>query len=124
LRPSTTEHTLWIFQAAPGAAFESTDRTGKWCVYRTGQCIDQAWRTVRALVSNGVLLAAKVSTRRAVVVGGHEQHVICIYTADWEDLREVWRAREVLRAAGFSERLGYKRDADTAVGAEAFVYEA
>lgn len=55
--------------------------------------------------------------------GGYGRHVICIYTRDWQDVAEVQRVREVLRAAGFNERLGYKRDADTRAGSERYVYE-
>ena len=38
---------------------------------------------VVALVAIGALLAAKVSTRMLVVLGGYDHHVICVYTRDW-----------------------------------------
>ena len=124
LQPSTTQHLPWLFQVAPGRLFESTGQSGKWCVYRTTDGIDTAWRVVRALVTNDILLAAKVSTRQAVDSGGHGQHVICVYTPDSQDWKEVLRVREVLRAAGFEGRLQYRRDADTMAGIDGFVYEA
>lgn len=114
----------WLVQMAPGSAFESSDRSGKWCVHRDSHSVDAAWRLICALVANGVLPAAKVSTQQAVAAGQHAKHVLCVYTPDWQDTREVQRVREVLRAAGFEERLGYKTDADTAAGVERFVYEA
>lgn len=124
LRPSNTQHVPWLIQVAPGRRFESTDQSGKWCVYRTTDGIDTAWRVVRALVTNDVLLAAKVSTRQAVDAGGYGQHVICVYIPDSQDWKEVLRVREILSAVGFEERLQYRRDADTSAGIDRLVYEA
>lgn len=76
---------------------------------------------MRALVANDFLVAA--STPQALEAGRHERHVICEYTPDSEDRKEVERVREVLRAARFEERLQFKRDADTLVGIERFVYD-
>ena len=58
-----------------------------------------------------------------IASGAYDRHVICVYTRDWEDRTEVQQAREVLRRAGFKERLGYKRDIDTIAGIERFVFE-
>jgi hypothetical protein len=55
--------------------------------------------------------------------GGFAQHVICVYTRDWQARSEVMHAREVLRVGGFVEQLRYKLDLDTARGVERFVYE-
>jgi hypothetical protein len=41
-----------------------------------------------------------------------------------ENARTSKRVREVLRSAGFTELLRYKRDIDTAPGVERFTYEA
>ena len=76
-----------------------------------------------ALVASDALLAAKVSTRAAVAAGGYARHVICVYTRDWSNEADVQQARHVLRSAGFSECLGYKRDSDTIAGIEQFVYQ-
>lgn len=122
-RPSTNSRHPWLFLVAPGELFESSDSSGKWCIFRSAAEIDEAWCVVSRLVMDGKLLAAKVSTAQSVVFGGYDRHVICVYTQDWRDEQEVQRVREVLRAAGFNERLQYKRDSDTAAGIERFVYE-
>ena len=121
--PSRTLHEPWIFLATPRQEFESTDLSGKWCIFRNADAIDSAWIQVVALVASGALLAAKVSTRMSVAVGVYDRHVICVYTRDWRNVAEVQQARQVLHSAGFSERLGYKRDSDTIAGIERFVYE-
>lgn len=113
----------WLFLEAPGQLFKSSDHSGKWCIFRAPDEIDEAWRVVGELVTVGKLLAAKVSTAQALTFGGYERHVICVYTRDWQDENEVQSARDVLRAAGFGEPLQYKRDADTAAAIERFVYE-
>jgi hypothetical protein len=123
LCPSTTLHEPWIFLATPRQVFESTDFSGKWCIFRNSDAIDSAWIQVVALVATGALLAAKVSTRLSVGIGGYDHHVICVYTREWRNEAEVQQARQVLRSVGFSERLGYKLDSDTLVDIERFVYE-
>jgi hypothetical protein len=48
------------------------------------RCLDTG-----ALVSTGALLCAKVSTRQSTVLGGHPEHVICVYTWDWRKREDV-----------------------------------
>jgi hypothetical protein len=66
LCPSTTLHEPWICLATPGQVFESSDFSGKWCIFRNPDAIDSSWIQVVALVATGALLAAKVSTRISV----------------------------------------------------------
>lgn len=124
LRPSTTWREHWLVHTAPGRVFESTVRSGKWLIFRRQEAVDDAWLQVLALVSTGALLCAKVSTRRSTVLGRHQQHVICVYTENWRARKDVMRVRDVLRVAGFAERLHYKRDSDTVRGVERVTYEA
>lgn len=68
----------WIGMTAPREAFESTDKLGKWLVYRPPESIDKAWIQVLALVSTSRLICAKVSTHQGIVLGGFSEHVICV----------------------------------------------
>ena len=77
LCPSTTLHEPSISLASPRQVFESTDFSGKWCIFRNQEAIDSSWIHVVALVATGALLAAKVSTRMSVALGGYDRHVIC-----------------------------------------------
>lgn len=112
-RPSQDNKNVWLQAAAPSLrSFESNERTGKWCIFRSEYEIDQAWATVKELAATEKLLLAKVST--AIGCRYHDGHVICIYTLDWSDHADLMTVRQILRAAGFTEELGYKRDIDTA----------
>lgn len=123
LLPSNNVRDPWLFLESRDEIFESSDISGKWCIFRTTDVVDDAWRAVVQLWKAGRILHAKVSTVQAVAFGGYDRHVICVYTRDWQDQEDVQRMRDLLREAGFTERLGYKRDSDTAAGVERFVYE-
>jgi len=105
----------WIYAASPGlTSFSSTDRSGKWCIFRPAAEIDAAWAVIQRLAAAGEILLAKVSTRAHAA--HFASHVICVYTEDWTNAAQLLATREALRSAGFSEELGYKRDLDTALG--------
>ncbi|WP_454737163.1 putative phosphothreonine lyase domain-containing protein [Cupriavidus necator] len=111
-RPSLNEKEVWLHVAAPSLkSFESNESTGKWCIFRSEHEIDQSWATVKDLAAAEKILLAKVST--AIGRRYHDGHVICIYTLDWNNHADLMTVREVLRAAGFTEEMGYKRDVDT-----------
>lgn len=112
-KPSRELDDTWILHNRPGACFYSSTASGKWCVVRDPLAIDEAWQTICRLLGEGKLLAAKVSTKLARKITGHDSHVICVYTTDWADEADVYRVRDVLRDAGFIEPLRYKRDLDT-----------
>jgi hypothetical protein len=95
--------------------FGSTEDTGKWCLFRPTDQIDELWRKVRTAIRGGSLLAGMVSTaKRAQFHKG--SYVICVFTPDWRDREEVMRVRGLLREIGVTEELGYKRDIETANG--------
>jgi hypothetical protein len=124
LSPSTALRGPWLTVSAPGESFESTEHSGKWLIYREADSIAPAWRLVLDLVLSGAVACAKVSTRQSALLGWHAQHVICVYTRNWRARKDVMRVRELLRSAGFTDRLQYKRDLDTSRGIERFSYEA
>lgn len=111
--PSSQFGEPWILKEAKGAYFYSANITGKWCVFCEPAEIDERWLEICQLLDSGLLLAAKVSTEVARRITGHSGHVICIYTKDWRDEEDVFRTLAVLREAGFSRPLKYKRDIDT-----------
>jgi len=111
--PSKDMSRTWHYTAAPSlTSFRSNELTGKWCIFRDPGDVDGAWDIIKQLAETEQILCAKVST--AVGRIRHPDHVICVYTRDASNLPDVLASRGVLRAAGFSEELGYKRDIDTA----------
>lgn len=109
---------IWVYAETPEPQKwlpVDHDLFGKWCVMRPAATIDDAWARVVALVQAGHVVTAKASGyHQAQRHGG--SHLICVYTPDWRDRDAVFRVRELLRDAGFTEELGYKRDADTRAG--------
>ena len=89
LFPSKVLSKPWLSLSAPGAApFHSTERTGKYLIYRQPTRVDAAWIKVAATVSTGMVVCAKVSTRQGLLLG-YEQHVICAYALAWDDRNEA-----------------------------------
>jgi hypothetical protein len=96
----------WL-HARGKAGFYSTETSGKWCILRPPELINEAWDRIQTVVKAGELVSAKVSRARK----GH--HQICVYTENWCNEAELRQCRDTLRKLGFTEKLGYKRDIDT-----------
>lgn len=93
-------------------AFQTTDRTGKWCIFRDAETVDALWAKIQQAVVNNELPAGMVSTpKNAARYKG--TYLICVYTHEWRNESDVMRVREILRGMGVTEELGYKRDLDT-----------
>jgi len=103
------------FVWARDSDFFSTSKTGKWCIVRSAEEVDELWACVRQAVRDGIFPAALVSTpHQAAGHGG--TYVICAFTNDWQNKADVDAAREILRGFGVTESIGYKRDVDTVNG--------
>ncbi|MFP3550499.1 DUF1917 domain-containing protein [Paraburkholderia sp. SIMBA_049] len=114
-RPSEDLTRNWQMRKSPSCGIiRSGPTTGKWCIFAPLSGVDQAWAKIKGAVEGDRLLFAKVST--ALRSMGRDGHVICVYTLDWTDEKDLLRVREVLRSLGFVEELGYKRDIDTQNG--------
>lgn len=94
-------------------SFHSNEHSGKWCLVCDTDEVEEAWQRICKLLDRGELLVAKVSTLWSQRFSGFSTHLTCVYTLDWSDEVEIGRVRQVLREAGFSSSLGYKRDIDT-----------
>lgn len=113
-KPSLDRSAAWKLVGAPGQAFYSDDKSGKWCVVVPVSAVDAAWDRIKAAVAAGQFPCAKVST--AYARGERTTHVICVYTRDWSDQADLMASRQVLHELGFTEELGYKRDIETMNG--------
>lgn len=100
------------FVQLSSGAFCSTSKTGKWCIFRTAQEVDETWLRICEAFSRGEILAAIASTpMQAAQHGG--SYVICVFTGDWQDEADVMATRDKLRSLGITEALSYKRDIET-----------
>lgn len=113
-RPPTKTHigNTYIYEAP---AFQTTDRTGKWCIFRDEATVDALWAKIQQAVVNKELPAGLVSSP-ANAQRYQGTYLICVFTHEWRDQADVMRVREILRGMGVDEELGYKRDLDTANG--------
>jgi hypothetical protein len=117
--PSKTTQMYWIVLDAPGSAPEAIEdeNAGKWLIFQEPDAADAAWVKVRdATVAGELGISAKVSTAKPNPDSRDNRKVIYIYTKDWADEADVMRVREKLRALGFVDRIGYKRNIETFAG--------
>jgi hypothetical protein len=114
VRPSRAFHRHGFIWARDNQFFSTSD-SGKWCVVRSAEEVDELWARVRQAVRDGLFPAALVSTpHQAASHGG--TYVICAFTNDWQNKADVDAARDVLRSFGVTESIGYKRDVETVNG--------
>ncbi|MDD1677036.1 MAG: DUF1917 domain-containing protein [Methanomicrobiales archaeon] len=114
--PTKTTQMYWIIQDAPGMLPAEVDDelAGKWLIFLEGDRVDEAWKKVREATVKGELgISAKVSTAKLNPDSRDDRKVIYVYTKDWRDEADVMRVRENLRAIGFVDRIGYKRNIET-----------
>jgi hypothetical protein len=84
--------------------------TGKWMPFTAPERVKEVWATIVEATEAGRLgWAAKVATSSKP----GKDRLICVYTKDWRDQRDVARVLGELRAMGIDQRLSYKEDAAT-----------
>lgn len=86
---------------------------GKWLIYRDRAEIDEVWKTIAKSTFKGEL---GISAKAGTAMSGKKQHVICVYTGNYLDLKAVLRVRAKLRDLKFTEKLCYKPDIYTYLG--------
>ena len=136
LVPSTTapcaapERTRWVHAFRPDDVTDIDPmHVGKWLIYLSCRNVDYCWSRVRDATEAGTLgIAAKISTDWGKAhdlagmltegLGGWRDHVICVYTADWEDREDLVRVGRRLADvdAVRTQTLLYKPDAFTYEG--------
>lgn len=97
-----------------GYPADHATRSGKWMVWVKSVGADTVWIGVREATRAGQLGNwAKVATSASARTRESGEHVICIYTYDYEDEADVMRVRQALRNLGIRQRIRYKRNIDT-----------
>lgn len=104
------------------AANSSDLLSGKWVLKFPAKspAIDDAWRKIENAVAKGNLHYAKASP----VSEEHNDQIICVYTDNHLNKKEIWYTYEELIRLGISKEYiqGYKRDIDTASNNDAYIY--
>ncbi len=118
-RPLKMADAFWIVAGSRAREYpSSTPRSGKWLLFVSRSEVDEIWEKVRRALEEGKLGAsAKVSTARPNPnATDPENHVVCVYTYDSDDVGDVMRIREELRGLGFEGKIPYKTDEATIEG--------
>lgn len=112
--PSEVTNTPFVWATYKGEMRPDSGRVGKWLFFVAEKYIDDTWRTVKKAVEAGKLWKfAKVSTAWG---SKGSVYVVCVYTYDHDDDKDVMKIREHLRQMGFKRRAAYKTDAQTLAG--------
>lgn len=86
--------------------------TGKWMVFARHNQIDSLWAQIASATHAGRLgFAAKVSPRNEA-----DSHVVCVYTRNYTDRRDVYKVRSALRRLGVHWKIAYKPEIYTHCG--------
>jgi hypothetical protein len=117
LRPSSTPSTAydWLYARLPSSSSShNPTKVGKFLLFRSSDCVDTTWDTIRSGVASGDVWMAKVSTKQL-----SQAHVICLYSPDYEDLNDIlrllsWIERNKLK--GPNQTIAYKTDLATRAG--------
>lgn len=118
-KPSEVSEVYWIYAERRKVPYPGpTRRSGKWLVLGDVGRIDGLWARVKVATESGRLGGrSKAATSKPnPTAADPNTRAICVYTYDSEDLEDVMRVRDELRALGVVEKIGYKTDEKTVAG--------
>lgn len=119
-KPSKVTDAYWIYaERRKGNYPLPTPRNGKWLVFVNERDVDEVWAKIKKATEEGKLgSSAKAATAKPSPLGepSKKGKLICIYTYDWKDEKDVKRVREELRKLGITNKIPYKSDEDTLSG--------
>ncbi|MDD4616366.1 MAG: DUF1917 domain-containing protein [Alphaproteobacteria bacterium] len=113
--PSEVAHAAFIVANYKGTIpKQKPKRVGKWLFFVAERFVDDTWKNVKQAVEDGKLwTTAKVSTAWRSKGG---TYVLCVYTYDCDDEKDVMSIRNYLREMGFKRPTSYKSDNQTLSG--------
>lgn len=118
IKPSEVMDVDWIYAERKKGKYPiPTRKSGKWLVFVEDRNVDELWKKIKGAVEEGKLgCSAKAATAEHKSPTGKSGKVICVYTYDWTDQKDVRRIREELRNLGIVNKISYKADEDTLSG--------
>lgn len=118
-KPSKVTDVYWLSAKRKTGCYPlATEKCGKWLVFVPASQINDVWEKIKVATEEGRLgSSAKVATARPNPnAAKSDKKVICVYTYDWTDEKDVRRIREGLRQLGITSPIPYKADEDTYAG--------
>jgi hypothetical protein len=118
LKPSGVTDVYWLYAERKKGKYPKPRRSGKWLIFVDPENVDEVWAKIKKATEEGRLgHASKVATAKPSPLAGESKtKVICVYTYDWTDEKDVRRVREELRKLGVATKIPYKADEDTLSG--------
>eukprot|EP01038_Epipyxis_sp_PR26KG_P011552 gene11552-15472_t len=108
----------WIWKRSLISEKTNANRSGKWMLFPSRTTVDTIWEKITELLDDGFLgHVAKVSPVRDSTKA--EDHLICIYTDNHENIDDVWRVLMSIRLLIPGQKYGvlnYKTDDATYSG--------
>lgn len=119
INPSQVTDEYWLFAERNQGTYPSHSKNGgKWLIFVPVERVDQMWLKIKSATEAGKLgEMSKVATAKDNPNAINSSiKVICVYTYDWVDEKDVMRIREELRQLGVTRKIPYKADEDTESG--------
>jgi len=96
-------------------------KVGKWLVFCAPSEVNNIWDKIKVATIKGKLGgSSKVSTAMPSPLKKGKDHVICVYTKDYDDKEDVMRVRRELSKLGITKKIPYKTDESTMSGKYSF----
>ncbi|MDO8529551.1 MAG: DUF1917 domain-containing protein [bacterium] len=117
--PSKVTRDYWIYaERKTGEYPQHSVYGGKWLIFVNNRSVDRIWMKIKTATEEGRLGGiVKVATAKINPgFASSKVKVICVYTYDWRDEKDVKRVREELKKIGIARKIAYKTDEDTEQG--------
>lgn len=117
--PSEVTDVYWIYADRKYGEYpKPTGKSGKWLIFVDQKEVNEVWAKVKKATEEGKFGgSSKVATAKPNPnAKDPSKKVICVYTFDWTDEKDVKRVREELRKIGITSKIPYKSDEDTLAG--------
>lgn len=118
-RPSEVTEVPWIYaKNKTGNYPAATSKSGKWLIFVNVANIDAFWAKIKRATESGRLgQDSKVATAwENPNAQDPRKRVVCVYTCDWTNEKDVRRVRAELKSLGVEWKISYKSDEDTLKG--------
>ena len=115
-RPTKIHDKPWLYARRQMKEYpKSTTRGGKWLIFVPIKDLDFTWEKIKLATEQGLLGgSSKTSTMwNNSHASDHQTKLICVYTYDWTDKKDVMEIREMLEKLGITQKIPYKSDEDT-----------
>lgn len=115
-KPSEVTDSFWLYARREKGTYPTGSKnSGKWLIFVPLQLLDDVWEKIKLATEQGLLgNVSKTATARPNYNAANiNEKVICVYTYDWTDEKDVKRIRKKLRELCITHKIPYKSDQDT-----------